>query len=76
MASGWGRTGQGQTGGDTVTFVPAQDLLHRLEAFGLASKIGPERLFPTLPTAVQAYEAWAQEHPLPPGAEQREDSGG
>jgi SulP family sulfate permease len=32
-----------------------QDLLARLEAFGLAAKIGPERLFPTLPTAVQAY---------------------
>jgi sulfate permease, SulP family len=53
-----------------------QDLLARLQAFGLASKIGPERLFPTLPTAVQAYETWAREHPLPPGAEQREDSGG
>jgi SulP family sulfate permease len=53
-----------------------QDLLDRLQAFGLASKIGTELLFPTLPTAVQAYEAWAREHPLPPGTEQREDSGG
>ena len=33
-----------------------QDLLGRLEAFGLAGKIGTERLFPTLPTAVQAYQ--------------------
>jgi MFS superfamily sulfate permease-like transporter len=33
-----------------------QDLLARLEAFGLADKIGPELLFPTLPTAVQAYQ--------------------
>ena len=33
-----------------------QDLLARLEAFGLASKIGTELLFPTLPTAVQAYQ--------------------
>ena len=33
-----------------------QDLLARLEAFGLASKIGAELLFPTLPTAVQAYQ--------------------
>jgi MFS superfamily sulfate permease-like transporter len=33
-----------------------QDLLARLEAFGLAGKIGPELLFPTLPTAVQAYQ--------------------
>jgi sulfate permease, SulP family len=33
-----------------------QDLLARLEAFGLASKIGTELLFPTLPVAVQAYQ--------------------
>jgi len=33
-----------------------QDLLARLQAFGLASKIGPELLFPTLPTAVAAYQ--------------------
>jgi MFS superfamily sulfate permease-like transporter len=33
-----------------------QDLLARLEAFGLAGKIGTELLFPTLPTAVQAYQ--------------------
>jgi SulP family sulfate permease len=33
-----------------------QDLLARLEAFGLASKIGTELLFPTLPTAVRAYQ--------------------
>jgi high affinity sulfate transporter 1 len=46
-----------------------QDLLARLQAFGLASKIGAERLFPTLPTAVDAYETWAREHPLPPGPE-------
>jgi high affinity sulfate transporter 1 len=39
------------------------DLLARLEAFGLAEKIGPDRLFPTLPTAVAAYEAWAGKHP-------------
>ena len=38
-----------------------QDLLARLQSFGLASKIGAERLFPTLPTAVQAYEAWVRE---------------
>jgi SulP family sulfate permease len=46
-----------------------QDLLDRLQAFGLTSKIGPEHLFPTLPTAVQAYETWAREHPWPPGPE-------
>jgi sulfate permease, SulP family len=33
-----------------------QDLLARLEAFGLAGKIGTELLFPTLPTAMQAYQ--------------------
>jgi len=36
-----------------------QDLLVRLKAFGLAAKIGPDRLFPTLPTAVTAYQRWA-----------------
>jgi high affinity sulfate transporter 1 len=40
-----------------------QDLLARLESFGLAEKIGADRLFPTLPTAVQAYEQWARQHP-------------
>ena len=42
-----------------------QDLLARLTAFGLTEKIGAERLFPTLPTAVEAYEQWARQHPLP-----------
>ena len=36
-----------------------QELLGRLEAFGLAGKIGDDRLFPTLPTAVAAYRQWA-----------------
>jgi sulfate permease, SulP family len=40
-----------------------QDLLARLNAFGLTDKIGGERLFPTMPTAVQAYESWVQQHP-------------
>lgn len=39
-----------------------QDLLARLRSFGLADKIGEERLFPTLPTAVQAYQTWARQH--------------
>lgn len=43
-----------------------QDLLARLDAFGLTGKIGTERLFPTLPTAVQAYERWARQHPPGP----------
>ena len=42
-----------------------QDLLGRLQAFGLADKIGEERLFPTLPTAVQAYREWAGQQARP-----------
>ena len=42
-----------------------QDLLDSLQAFGLAAKIGPELIFPTLPTAVAAYQKWAGEHPGP-----------
>jgi MFS superfamily sulfate permease-like transporter len=40
-----------------------QDLLARLQAFGLADKIGADRLYPTLPTAVDAYRKWARDHP-------------
>ena len=40
-----------------------QDLLARLDSFGLSEKIGAERIFPTLPTALQAYESWARQHP-------------
>jgi len=36
-----------------------QDLLVRLQAFGLTDKIGADKLFPTLPTAVDAYRRWA-----------------
>jgi sulfate permease, SulP family len=35
-----------------------QDLLVDLEAFGLTRKIGADRIFPTLPTALAAYEKW------------------
>ena len=45
-----------------------QDLLARLEDFGLARKIGPDLLFPTLPTAVQAYQARTKD---PPAGNQR-----
>jgi len=51
-----------------------QDLLARLEAFGLAEKIGADRLFPTLPTAVAAYENWTRQHP--PGPAREEADGG
>jgi MFS superfamily sulfate permease-like transporter len=43
-----------------------QDLLDDLAAFGLVEKIGEQRIFPTLPTAVAAYRQWADGHP-PPG---------
>jgi hypothetical protein len=39
-----------------------QDLLADLKAYGMADSIGPERLFPTLPTAVAGYENWRAEH--------------
>jgi sulfate permease, SulP family len=39
-----------------------QDLLDDLRAYGLADRIGPKRLFPTLPTAVAAYQDWAAVH--------------
>lgn len=35
-----------------------QDLLDDLRAFGLADAVGAEHIFPTLPTAVAAYQAW------------------
>ena len=46
-----------------------QDLLARLQSFGLAGKIGTEYLFPTLPTAVEAYRKWARQHGSQPGPE-------
>ena len=50
-----------------------QDLLARLQSFGLASKIGSELLFPTLPTALAAYQNWAAQHEPPPGDEEAAD---
>ena len=49
-----------------------QDLLVRLKAFGLAATIGQDRLFPTLPTAVAAYQQWAAAQDQRP----REEPGG
>ncbi|MFC9078893.1 SulP family inorganic anion transporter [Streptomyces sp. NPDC057062] len=37
-----------------------QDLLDQLQAYGLADSVGPDRIFPTLPTAVDAYQAWCR----------------
>jgi sulfate permease, SulP family len=44
-----------------------QDLLARLQDFGLAGNIGAEYLFPTLPTAVEAYQKWVYQHDSQPG---------
>jgi MFS superfamily sulfate permease-like transporter len=39
------------------------DLRIPLERHGIAERIGDELIFPTLPTAVAAYEAWVARHP-------------
>jgi MFS superfamily sulfate permease-like transporter len=36
-----------------------QDLRDDLDAYGLTEAVGPERVFPTLPTAVAAFRAWS-----------------
>jgi SulP family sulfate permease len=44
-----------------------RDLLVQLDAFGLTASVGADRIFPTLPTAVAAYEHWQRQHdPDPP----------
>jgi SulP family sulfate permease len=40
-----------------------QDLLGDLTAFGLTASVGPGHIFPTLPTAVAAYEKWRSGRP-------------
>jgi SulP family sulfate permease len=40
-----------------------QDLLAKLQAFGLSSRIGVDRPYSTLPTAVEAYQQWVRDHP-------------
>ena len=45
-----------------------QDLLARLRSFGLADTIGPERMYPTLPTALAAYQDWAAKQDQEPGS--------
>lgn len=37
-----------------------QELLVELRAFGLAERVGADRIFPTLPTAVAAYRDWME----------------
>ena len=40
------------------------ELVVEMERHGVAAKIGLEHFYPTLPTAVAAYERWAREHPI------------
>ncbi|GAB1821689.1 hypothetical protein HerbRD11066_48530 [Herbidospora sp. RD11066] len=40
-----------------------QDLRDYLDAYGLTTSIGEDHLFPTLPTAVAAYEEWRSRRP-------------
>jgi sulfate permease, SulP family len=35
-----------------------QDLFVALRAAGLVDRVGADRIYPTLPTAVQAYVGW------------------
>ncbi|WP_369268763.1 SulP family inorganic anion transporter [Streptomyces sp. R11] len=37
-----------------------QDLLDDLQAYGLTDSVGPDLIFPTLPTAVAAYRKWSR----------------
>lgn len=39
-----------------------QDLRTELDAYGLSERVGEERIFPTLPVAVAAYETWSRAH--------------
>ena len=41
------------------------EVIEDLMIHGVGDRIGAERIFPTLPTAVAAYTAWLDEHPQP-----------
>lgn len=47
-----------------------QELLRDLRVAGLAERIGEERMFPTMPTALEAYEQWREANGLTPGGGQ------
>lgn len=40
-----------------------QDLLEDLDAYGLTESVGRDHIFPTLPTALAAYEEWRSHRP-------------
>ena len=59
--AGRGRGAPGRADRRGIVFAMArvkQDLLVALEAAGLVDRVGADRIYPTLPTAVQAYVAW------------------
>ncbi len=58
------RTELAQRGIEFALVRVKQDVLTRLDVFGLADKIGTERMFPTLPVVVDAYEEWERQHPV------------
>jgi SulP family sulfate permease len=39
-----------------------QDLRTELDAYGLTESVGEDLIFPTLPTAADAYKAWLRDH--------------
>ncbi|MFJ2592412.1 sulfate permease [Streptomyces erythrochromogenes] len=52
----------------SITFALArvkQDLRDDLDAYGLTASVGESRIFPTLPTAVAAYQAWLRTQQTP-----------
>ncbi|MET7403400.1 SulP family inorganic anion transporter [Dactylosporangium sp. NPDC005572] len=54
--------------GRGVVFAMARvkrDLQDELDAFGLTASVGTDRIFPTLPTAVAAYQEWRRHHDKP-----------
>jgi hypothetical protein len=50
-------TGQSWSATRCITWA----ILDPLQAYGLADRVGADRLFPTLPTAEAAYRAWESE---------------
>ena len=43
------------------------DLRIRMARYGVVDVIGTANMYPTLPTAVEAYRTWAAAHPVPAG---------
>ena len=56
----WPLMGRLLAPGDDVAAWPYEARIDLLRAHGVAGRIGPERIFPTLPVAVAAYEDWAR----------------